>query len=728
MHLSKRLWDSLPVLLAFAFFVDAQLETIHVDTDSIITAISSPQILPLPSGSKPADVTQPVTSNNDAQPSPTPHVNNELRKRKTTSSSTTSVATRTSSATASPTSTAGAKPAKKHYSIGQVLGIVFGGLAGGVLSIFTGGSSGGDCSAGSFCCCCDLCDSNSCDGCDCSHCCDCLNGADWSNWNSGYGNSGWTNQEVDVEVGFGDPVQPELERDTRSFEIDEGYQSTLPPVYHLILTAAGQQAEEMDLGQSRLGHRDEPADNDTFLPQKEFEKSEVGGPVSEASNELPSEEEFSLLHDSKNSKFDFKASSATNSANHRDIDQSINEEQVVYALGSADTTTTQSPRTEVPQDLRNISDNSDSQSVSFHTMEVYQPTPVRSQDISDVSQEEAGRGFGACIIFLIFHSTTMKIFSASVAIAALFGALPLFAAPSGLTSRSGGNAYPASTNTTTTEVDFRTRNYNTLAGIYEFASWPKSAVFIKNGVSAIPPGLFNANASGRISPVGNFSGIEQTAEYFFGLSPQAEAPFYIGWTSFEIHQFSSECPEVASSKVWGRTTIVNPGAPNDGEYLSTLMQQTFWRFDDTGAVIAYDATLPNLGDWFGKAYQNDFSDRKVQMGEIELVCGQVQQRCTGANQQYNSTADCIVALGQKNFGVYDEVWGDNVVCRSIHSILAGQDPTLHCPHCGPTGGGKCVDVDYNDVYFDDEALYGRTDAFKCPEIAKIPTQEGSRDG
>ncbi|KAH6665455.1 hypothetical protein B0J14DRAFT_569058 [Halenospora varia] len=315
----------------------------------------------------------------------------------------------------------------------------------------------------------------------------------------------------------------------------------------------------------------------------------------------------------------------------------------------------------------------------------------------------------------------MKSFAVSAALAAVLCALPAIAAPP---APRAAPFVPRAANAS--DPDFRTRNYNTLYGIYDFASWPKSAAFIKDGVKAIPPGLLNVNATGRISPVGNFTGIEQTGEYFFGLSPQAEAPFYIGWTDFQIHQFSSECPEVACSKVWGRTTIVKPNATNNGEYVSTLMQHACFRFDDEGAVLYYDATLPNLSKWFGKAYQNDFSDRKVQMGEIQLICDQVQSRCTGVNQQYKSNEECIVQLGQKDFGNYDEVWGDNVVCRSIHSVLAGQAPDLHCPHVGPTGGGKCVDVDFNDVYFDDLELYGRTDAFQCPEIAALPKGMGSK--
>lgn len=40
---------------------------------------------------------------------------------------------------------------------------------------------------------------------------------------------------------------------------------------------------------------------------------------------------------------------------------------------------------------------------------------------------------------------------------------------------------------------------------------------------------------------------------------------------------------------------------------------------------------------------------------------------------------------------------------------------VHCPHLSPSGGGKCVNVPCNDVYFDDKALFdhSRAETFMC---------------
>lgn len=78
----------------------------------------------------------------------------------------------------------------------------------------------------------------------------------------------------------------------------------------------------------------------------------------------------------------------------------------------------------------------------------------------------------------------------------------------------------------------------------------------------------------------------------------------------------------------------------------------------------------------------------------------------------------MAKLSQKDFGDWNELWADNVICQTLHVVLAKLRPDVHCEHVGPSGGWKCVDVDYNQVYFeDDEALFGMGgDAFICPGV------------
>ncbi len=103
------------------------------------------------------------------------------------------------------------------------------------------------------------------------------------------------------------------------------------------------------------------------------------------------------------------------------------------------------------------------------------------------------------------------------------------------------------------------------------------------------------------------------------------------------------------------------------------MQVAFWRFDDHGAVIQYDAWIPTLQRWVELA--SGFAQTpQAKNSSIQLLCQAIQSECVGDNQQYDSADDCIATLGGKEYGDYDEAWGDTIVCRNIHIILAALRP------------------------------------------------------
>ena len=80
-------------------------------------------------------------------------------------------------------------------------------------------------------------------------------------------------------------------------------------------------------------------------------------------------------------------------------------------------------------------------------------------------------------------------------------------------------------------------------------SYTDNAPIIQQGVAAVPAGLFNQNAAGRISPWVTSPAFEDSIEYFFGLAPVLVPPLYSAFTSAKIVSFSSGCPEVVASVV-----------------------------------------------------------------------------------------------------------------------------------------------------------------------------------
>ena len=119
---------------------------------------------------------------------------------------------------------------------------------------------------------------------------------------------------------------------------------------------------------------------------------------------------------------------------------------------------------------------------------------------------------------------------------------------------------------------FTERNLDTITKIYNRTTYPTLLEFVARGPESVPPGLFNANAKGRITPVGNFTGFEDSTEYFFGLSQIPVAPNYVTFLSTEITHFTSGCPEIAASVVYIHTGVYHPGSPDDGKPVTTLKQ------------------------------------------------------------------------------------------------------------------------------------------------------------
>ncbi|KAL1640664.1 hypothetical protein SLS58_006678 [Diplodia intermedia] len=272
--------------------------------------------------------------------------------------------------------------------------------------------------------------------------------------------------------------------------------------------------------------------------------------------------------------------------------------------------------------------------------------------------------------------------------------------------------------------DFESRNLQTIQNIYNLTVYPNFLPIIANGSAAVPPGLFDQNATGRITPLGNFTGFEDSIEYFFALAPTPQGASGRAIYAAEVVEFTSGCPEVAASVVYLKIGQVDPvsGGLINGSGTTTAKQVAFWNFDDDGQVLRYDAWLPNLQRWNSILLGADFDDPPAQDAFRQTLCPAVQQRCTGPNQQYDSVKDCAADLAAKPFGNYDEAWGDNIACRTIHVILTQVRPEIHCPHVGPDGGNgpdnyKCVDIDYSTEYFADEKLYREPEGvpFTCPD-------------
>jgi len=119
---------------------------------------------------------------------------------------------------------------------------------------------------------------------------------------------------------------------------------------------------------------------------------------------------------------------------------------------------------------------------------------------------------------------------------------------------------------------YQKRNFDTVSKIYNLTVYPSNLAFVANGSASLPSGLFAANATGRITPVGNFSGFDDSTEYFFALAPIPLPPVYGAFTKAQVVEFTSGCPNIAASTVYFTNSVVNPNSTDNGKYLTTLKQ------------------------------------------------------------------------------------------------------------------------------------------------------------
>jgi hypothetical protein len=76
----------------------------------------------------------------------------------------------------------------------------------------------------------------------------------------------------------------------------------------------------------------------------------------------------------------------------------------------------------------------------------------------------------------------------------------------------------------------------------------------------------------------------------------------------------------------------------------------------------------------------------------ERYCSLIEANCTDLNAQYPDEATCLRYCADEArlpIGTLDDREGNTVGCRIYHADVAVDDPDLHCPHAGPSGGDVC---------------------------------------
>ena len=218
--------------------------------------------------------------------------------------------------------------------------------------------------------------------------------------------------------------------------------------------------------------------------------------------------------------------------------------------------------------------------------------------------------------------------------------------------------------------------------------WPKGANMIYealvNNNLTVPSRLFSEDAFVKLPPIGEFTGILSVIEYYYGLGGPVQGGLPLPHRVTET--------EITHVTCWNNTCSFQAlikfqdFATNSSLYNYTHHGSFFFDEDDKicgGQVNFIHSNWQDINPLDSSALQT----------VIQSVCGATMLQCTGANQQYNSFQECMTFMSTKAYGGFGQLDLDTINCRLLHTSLQRISPlsaSRHCPHSGPTGGGKCI--------------------------------------
>ncbi|WWD09406.1 hypothetical protein V865_007529 [Kwoniella europaea PYCC6329] len=224
--------------------------------------------------------------------------------------------------------------------------------------------------------------------------------------------------------------------------------------------------------------------------------------------------------------------------------------------------------------------------------------------------------------------------------------------------------------------------------------------------------LFAEDVTGTADLSTNFDGRELSTEYLFGLfvntadDPNDPSPFgspisYNVTALLVQHNFIS-----TSIKFQFHYPILNETFP--------IQIDAFMQVNENSEIQQYDVSfrrwawatddiIPKLLPSMQKGLNlTNITDTSVILRTYlsEKICKMSMDHCTGPNEQYKDTEECMTFLSGREIGEWYRMGEDNLVCRHLHVPMLPLRPSVHCPHIGPSGGDMCIARDYKQVVMD----------------------------
>jgi len=200
----------------------------------------------------------------------------------------------------------------------------------------------------------------------------------------------------------------------------------------------------------------------------------------------------------------------------------------------------------------------------------------------------------------------------------------------------------------------------------------------------------------RAVPIGSFAYPNAIAEYYYGLmstNPITKAVLR-SWAVDTVgggYNGSSVVNNGGQVCVKIDYYFDLPTLQGVAEYTGCI------RINANNQIWSMDFIAPLFGKIFNPQIENPYSLDYL----VNITCSRWFQYCVPLNfTDFPTFEDCrnfmyAVAPGE----TYDQMQGNNTICRQFHSNLLPSAPQIHCPHVSISGGMQCVDWSLSS-YFD----------------------------
>ena len=214
--------------------------------------------------------------------------------------------------------------------------------------------------------------------------------------------------------------------------------------------------------------------------------------------------------------------------------------------------------------------------------------------------------------------------------------------------------------------------------------------------------LFTPNVKARITPFGDYYGINAVILYFFTLKVQF---FSIPKIVYKKRFCNADASQTSTVINYVRVPL-----SGDIKAARNLSLNVFHTFNSDNKIISIDSDFLQSGLAYGDPpelnplYIQGICDLTL-YGTMNGKRYAPTGTCIGENSIWHNNAKmsehdyCMHVLNNDiPYGTFWKANSNTTVCRILHSHLSVYNPKVHCAHVSPSGGSMCIDWSYQSYF------------------------------